>query len=203
MIEEIVNKLLEMVHEFGYVGIFIGMFLESTFVPLPSEIIMIPAGILAFQLKLDIWIATIVGIVGNVLGAMFNYYLAMKLGRRFIARYGKYVFFSEERLEKIERYFHIHGHISTFTGRLIPGVRHYISLPAGLARMKQWPFILYTFLGSTIWISILSYVGYALGQQEDQWRQYLDRIVIITLIGVALILFVYFYLHHRRQKKVS
>ena len=134
MLTNIINFIVETVGSLGYTGIFIMMFLESSFFPFPSEVVMIPAGYLASKGEMNIYLVLLFGILGSLAGALFNYYFAIKLGRAFLLRYGKYVLISEETILKMEDFFKAHGHISTFSGRLIPVVRQYISLPAGLAR---------------------------------------------------------------------
>lgn len=110
-------------------GIFILMFLESTFVPVPSEVVMIPAGYLAYKGEMNFMIATLMGTLGSLCGALFNYFFALKFGRVFLQKYGKYILFPPKKQEKLEHFFQRHGEISTFSGRLILGVRHLISLP--------------------------------------------------------------------------
>ncbi|MEK7843517.1 MAG: DedA family protein, partial [Pseudomonadota bacterium] len=153
---EIIDWIVRTVGGLGYPGIFIMMFLESSFVPFPSEVVMIPAGYLAYKGEMNLVLAILAGTLGSLTGALFNYYLAVKLGRPFLLHYGKYVMFSEASLRKMEDFFARHGHISTFTGRLIPVVRQYISLPAGLARMNLAVFSFYTSLGAGIWVTILA-----------------------------------------------
>jgi membrane protein DedA with SNARE-associated domain len=173
------------------------MLLESSFFPFPSEVIMIPAGYLAFKGEMHIIIVTLCGILGSLAGALLNYYLAIKLGRLFLIRYGKYVYFKEEILVKMEDFFSRHGHISTFTGRLIPGVRQYISLPAGLARMNLAVFSFYTSLGAGIWVIILTLLGYYIGENETLIKDYL-RQIIITLV-ISCIVGLLFYWHRQRR----
>ena len=139
------------------------MFLESSFFPLPSEVVMIPAGYLVFKGEMNAIIAVICGIAGSLAGALFNYYIALKFGRDFLIRYGKYVFFTESTMQKMEAFFIKHGPMSTFVGRLITIIRQYISLPAGLARMNLVKFCLYTSLGAGIWVIILTLIGYYAG----------------------------------------
>lgn len=160
---QIVEWIVDMVSVLGYVGIFVMMFLESSFFPFPSEVVMIPAGYLVFKGEMNAPLAIICGIAGSLAGALFNYYIALRLGRGFIVRYGKYVFFTESTMQKMEDFFQKHGPISTFVGRLITVVRQYISLPAGLARMNLWQFCLYTSLGAGIWVIILTLIGYYVG----------------------------------------
>lgn len=160
---------------------------------------MIPAGYLAFQGHMNAYVAVLVGTAGSLAGALLNYYLALYLGRPIITRIGRFVFFGPEALEKMERYFARHGEISTFNGRLVPGVRQYISLPAGLARMHLGKFALYTFLGAGIWVSILTLLGYVLGAQQDLLRENLHKITLGALAFVVVSSLVYV-LYHRRRK---
>lgn len=159
---EIINFIIDSVGSLGYLGIFIMMFLESSFFPFPSEVVMIPAGVLAYRGEMNIYLAILCGILGSLSGALFNYYLALRMGRVFIIKYGKYVFFSEKSMQKMESFFQKHGHISTFVGRLLPAIRQYISLPAGIARMDLKKFCIFTSLGAGIWVCILSLIGYSL-----------------------------------------
>ena len=175
------------------------MFLESSFVPFPSEVVMIPAGYLAYKGEMNLVLAILAGTLGSLTGALFNYYLAVKLGRPFLLHYGKYVMFSEASLRKMEDFFARHGHISTFTGRLIPVVRQYISLPAGLARMNLAVFSFYTSLGAGIWVTILALLGYFIGGNEMLIREYLRAIIVI--LAVAIILGITAYWRWQRNNK--
>ena len=199
MLSNIINFIVETVSSLGYFGIFIMMFLESSFFPFPSEVVMIPAGYLASKGEMNIYLVLLFGILGSLAGALFNYYFAIKLGRAFLLRYGKYILVSEETILKMEEFFKNHGHISTFSGRLIPGVRQYISLPAGLARMNIFVFSLYTSLGAGIWVLILTILGYFLGNNQALVKEYLHIIIIVILILLAI--FAYFY--YRRVKKTK
>lgn len=163
LLGNIINSIVEIVSNLGYIGIFIMMFLESSFFPFPSEVVMIPAGYLVFKGEMNAIIAVICGIAGSLAGALFNYYIALKFGRDFLIRYGKYVFFTESTMQKMEAFFIKHGPMSTFVGRLITIIRQYISLPAGLARMNLAKFCLYTSLGAGIWVIILTLIGYYAG----------------------------------------
>lgn len=199
MLSSIINFIVETVSSLGYFGIFIMMFLESSFFPFPSEVVMIPAGYLASKGEMNIYLVLLFGILGSLAGALFNYYFAIKLGRAFLLRYGKYILVSEETILKMEEFFKNHGHISTFSGRLIPGVRQYISLPAGLSRMNIFVFSLYTSLGAGIWVLILTILGYFLGNNQALVKEYLHIIIIVILILLAI--FAYFY--YRRVKKTK
>lgn len=186
MMQAIVDWILGVVGAISYPGIFLLMLLESSFFPFPSEVVMIPAGYLAFQGTMNPYLAVLAGIGGSLAGALINYYLALYLGRPIVLAIGKYFFFGPEALQKIEDYFAKHGEISTFNGRLIPGIRQYISLPAGLARMHLGKFSFYTGLGAGIWVTILTVLGYVLGSQDELLRQNLSRITLGALVFVLL-----------------
>ncbi|MFK5976277.1 MAG: DedA family protein [Sulfurovum sp.] len=201
MIHEIAQTIVSYIGDMGYWGIFALMFLESTFFPFPSEIIMIPAGYLAYQGEMNIYMVIAMGILGSITGALFNYYLAMKFGRVFIIRYGKYFFIKEETLNKLEKFFIKHGELSTFNGRLIPGIRQLISLPAGLARMNIGKFIIYSGLGAGIWVTVLTLLGYFLGSNEEMVSQYLQSATLIALISIGFITLFYMIRYKIRNPK--
>jgi membrane protein DedA with SNARE-associated domain len=200
MIHEIAQAIVSYIGDMGYWGIFLLMFLESTFFPFPSEIVMIPAGYLAFKGELNLYIVVLAGIVGSIAGALFNYYIAMHFGRKFILRYGRYFFIKEETLDKLEAFFIKHGELSTFNGRLIPGIRQLISLPAGLARMNMAKFAFYSGFGAGIWVIVLVALGYLLGSNEALISEYLHSATLIALFCVILITLFYIVRHKRRQK---
>ena len=199
MLSSVVDFIVQTVGSLGYLGIFLMMFLESSFFPFPSEVVMIPAGYLAYKGEMNIYIAIVAGILGSLAGALFNYYLAIKFGRKFLIKYGKYFFIKEPTIIKMEEFFKSHGHISTFSGRLIPAVRQYISFPAGLARMNLFVFCIYTSLGAGIWVIILTLLGYFLGGNEALIKEYLHTIIIVILVLLA-ILGIWYY---RKTKKAK
>jgi len=201
MIHEIANTIVSYIGDMGYWGIFLLMFLESTFFPFPSEIIMIPAGYLAYKGEMNIYIVILVGIVGSLGGALLNYYLAKSLGRKLVLKYGKYFFIKEQTLDKLDTFFSKHGEISTFTGRLIPGIRQLISLPAGLARMNIATFSFYTSLGAGIWVVILVAVGYLVGSNEALISEYLKSATLIALVSVLFIT-IFYIIRYKRRKKI-
>lgn len=199
MFSNIISFIVDTVGSLGYFGIFFMMFLESSFFPFPSEVVMIPAGYLAYKGEMSIFLVVLLGILGSLAGAIFNYYLALKLGRTFLLRYGKYFFISEETILKMEDFFQKHGHISTFFGRLIPVVRQYISLPAGLSKMNLLIFSVFTSLGAGIWVIILTLLGYFLGGNENLIKEYLHQIIVILLILVVVSSFLY-YIKNKQRK---
>ena len=159
---------------------------------------MIPAGYLASQGEMNLYLAITIGILGSLTGALFNYFLAIKFGRGFLLKYGKYFFLKEDSLDKLEKFFQNHGHISTFTGRLIPGIRQYISLPAGLAKMDKLLFSIYTALGAGIWVIVLALLGYFLGNNQNLIKEYLHQITIAVVTIIAVVLGIYFWV--KREK---
>ena len=199
MLHDLVQTIVSTVGAWGYPGIFLLMALESSFFPFPSEVVMIPAGYLAYKGEMNLPLAVLSGIGGSLFGALFNYWLAVKFGRPFLLRYGRYVLVKEHTLQRMEDFFARHGHISTFTGRLIPAVRQYISLPAGLARMNLAVFSFYTSLGAGIWVTILAVLGYTLGHNEEAIRANLHLITLITLGAVAVIVLLYARLKLRKK----
>ena len=198
MLNEVINSIVSTVGDLGYIGIIIMMFLESSFFPFPSEVVMIPAGYLSSIGEMNIYLAICSGIFGAILGALFNYYLAMKLGREIILKYGKYFFMNEKKLLAIEIFFVKYGSISTFTGRLIPGIRQYISLPAGLGKMNIKLFTLYTAIGAGLWIITLALLGYFIGKNKELIQQYL-HIITLFLVILILLISVFLYLKNRRR----
>ena len=145
---------------------------------------------------MSIYLAIFSGILGSIAGAIFNYYLARYFGRAFLQKYGRYLFLQDGSLEKLERFFAKHGEISTFNGRLIPAIRQYISLPAGLAKMNISKFTLYTALGAGIWVSILALLGYFIGSNEELVKEYLHNAIIIALVSIS-ILTLFYTLRHK------
>lgn len=198
IIHHTMELLANYINQIGYMGIFLGMFLESTLVPIPSEIIMIPAGIAVSTGNMNLFLVIIFGVSGNVLGAGFSYIIAQKVGRPIIVKIGKYFFVKESTIIKIENFFKEHGPISVFTGRLLVGFRHFISIPAGLANMNLKKFYLFTTAGSTIWTSLLALVGYFVGKNEALIEKHLYEISIISIIFIAL--FILFYVIQKRRK---
>lgn len=188
--QEITDALMLLVQKFSYFGIFIATFVESTFVPIPAEVTLIPAGILAAQGKMNYWLVLLVSTTGVVAGSMLNYWIGLKFGRGFIERYGRYVFLNEKFLEKTERFFQKHGAFAAFAGRLLPGVRHYIAFPAGIARMPVKTFAVYSALGGGIWMWVLLQLGYMAGMKSPDGQVDIDMVETIVLsLSAVLIIF--------------
>ncbi len=143
-------------------------------------------------------LAIVASVAGSVTGALFNYYFALFFGRSFLQKYGKYIFVSKKKMNALEEFFKRHGELSTFNGRLIPGIRQLISLPAGLAKMAIGRFVLYTALGAGIWSLVLTLLGYILGRNATLIGKYATTATVAALVFVALTTFVYIIL--KREK---
>lgn len=198
MLDAFVQFVLGSVSDMGYTGIVILMALESSFVPFPSEVVVPPAGYLASRGEMNIYLVVLSGISGSLIGAIVNYYIAVFAGRRLLDKYGKYILLSSDKLKKLDKYFARHGEITTFGGRLIPGVRQYISFPAGLCRMNLPKFCFYTSLGAGIWVVVLTVLGYIVGNNIELIKSNLWPITIVTLCVLTVIVAVYVYMQKKR-----
>lgn len=173
----------------GYSGIVFLMAVESACIPLPSEIIMPFSGYLVFTGTFNLWVVALAGAVGSVLGSWLAYWVGARGGRPLIHRYGRYLLISSRDLALAERWFERYGDSTVLISRLLPVVRTFIALPAGVARMKQWRFSLYTFLGSFLWCLGLAWIGRSMGQHWYALGSYFHRfdsvIVALILVGLA------------------
>ncbi len=199
MLESVVQWIVETVGRGGYSGILVLMFLESSFFPFPSEVVIPPAGYLAAKGEMNLWLVALAGTGGSLLGALFNYWLALRVGRPFFERYGKYLLVTPKSLHKADVFFERHGHISTFIARLLPGIRQYISLPAGMSRMHLGLFSLFTCLGAFIWVIILALLGFWFGRSQDLVAFKLKEIMLVLLPVCAGIVAVYIFLWRRKR----
>ena len=207
MLERFIDWLLHALLALGYPGIIGLMALESSILPVPSELVMPPAGYWAAKGQMSFAVALVCGVIGSVIGALANYYGAQLIGRPLIQRYGKYVLLSEKNLLRSERFFAEHGEISTLIGRLFPVIRHLISVPAGLHRMPLPKFIVYTAAGAAVWCAILTYIGYFLGQHEGALRnEEIHRYAtwaLLALIPLCVILILVYLWRRRRRRAAS
>ncbi|MCD6548104.1 MAG: DedA family protein [Thermodesulfobacterium sp.] len=193
IIYSLINQTLFFFEKSGYLGIFFLMALESTLIPIPSELIIPPAAYLAYKGKMSVSGVIIFGTLGSLAGSLFNYFMALRVGRPFILylikRYGNFFLLTEKGFYKIERFWENHGHISIFIGRLLPGFRHVISIPAGLARMDLLLFSFFTTFGAGIWCAFLAFCGYFFGKNEVLLKEYLHKgsygIIIFCIILIA------------------
>jgi len=191
----------------NYASITALMTIESSFIPFPSEVVIPPAAFVAGQPEsvlcttgtypVDVMLIVLFGTIGAMFGAIINYYLSVWLGRPIIYKFadsklGHLCLLSGEKIEKAEVYFRDHGNMSTFIGRFIPGIRQLISIPAGLARMKMGPFLLYTFLGAFIWNMVLALLGWLAAGQMDLIKAYSHElsIGILALLGIVIVVFI-------------
>ena len=206
--------LTSLLNNLTYGSIFILMLLESTVIPVPSEFVIAPAAYHSAAGNMNIWLVVLFGTIGADVGATINYLGGYYLGRPIIyrfanSRWGHMCMLNQAKVEKSEKYFDDHGMVATITGRLIPGIRHLISIPAGLAKMKYWQFILYTTLGAGVWNCILAALGWWLHtfvpeeQLDDKIMEYGEYIkfTILILLAVALLYFMAKWLI-RRQKRI-
>lgn len=194
-------KIVEyLIDTFGYFGVFIGMVIESANIPLPSEVIMPLGGLAASHGILNIWLVILAGTLGNVIGAIISYAIGYYGGRAFIDKYGKYIFFTHEDMDRAEKWFGKYGDGAVFISRILPVVRTFISLPAGIARMRLSTFIIYTFIGSFIWCTLWAYIGFILGNNwESLHKQF--RWLDYVVAGAILTLIIYWVIHKIREKK--
>jgi membrane protein DedA with SNARE-associated domain len=199
-LHELINWLVTTIGALGYPGIFLLMAMESSVFPIPSEIVMPPAGYLASQGKMNLGLAILSGTLGSLAGAYANYFTARWLGRPLVIKYGKYVWITEEHFNRVEQYFQSHGEISTFIGRLLPVVRHLISIPAGLSNMDHGRFTLYTVLGAAIWVSILTGIGYFIGENQALIAQYSHQAVTAVILFSILLIVAYVAVRRRKNR---
>lgn len=204
---DIINIITSLVSAYGYLGIFIAAFAETIFPPIPSELIFPLAGFVGFKSNFtyfETFLMASSGAVGATIGAIVIYLVSFKIGRIAIVKLGKYVFVNEKKIESAERWFEKYGVYAVFLGRMAPGVRELISVPAGIARMPFAKFVTFTFFGSLIWSVILVFLGYFLG---DSWESlsetlsdYFTVISVLVLLSIAIVIFYYVYYGKRRDR---
>ncbi len=201
LLGSIVTWIVNTVSVLGYWGIIAMMFLESSFFPFPSEVVIPPAGYLASQGRMNFSWVIICGVLGSLLGALFNYYLALWLGRPFLLKFGKPFGLTEDKFERAEETFRTHGEISTFVCRLLPVIRQYISFPAGLAEMNLFRFLLFTGLGAGIWVTILAYIGFLVGNNQHLIQAYSHKSLTYIVIAVVILVALYTVWHKKWRKR--
>ena len=199
--KSITEWLVETIGRLGYTGIVALLFLESSFFPFPSEVVLPPAGYLVWKGEMALGAVIASGIAGSILGALFNYWFAIRFGRPFLLKYGKYFFVSAESLEKADVFFERHGHISTLVGRLLPVIRQYISLPAGVARMRLGTFTLFTSIGAGLWVVVLTSIGYLLGEHQELLGRYLHVLTFASVLCAILLAAGYLFWYRARTLK--
>ena len=186
MLTSFYDWLADTILALGYPGIVLLMAIESSVLPLPSELVMPPAGYLAAKGQMNGFLAVAAGTLGSVIGALMNYGLALFVGEPLLRKYGKYVLVSGRSLDRSEAFFRRHGEISTLIGRLLPVVRHLISIPAGVSRMSLRRFVLFTALGAGLWCAVLTYLGYVIGRHGEEVEAVIGDYVHHTLLAYVL-----------------
>lgn len=205
MLERFGLWLVEGIGALGYPGIVLLMALESSVFPVPSELVMPPVGYLAATGKMNVFVALACGTAGSLVGAYANYMVASRVGRWIFVRYGRWVLLSEKSLERTERFFANHGEIATFIGRLFPVIRHLISIPAGLARMRLDRFFLFTGIGAALWCSVLLGIGWLIGKaggvlSRAQIETY-TRHAILVMVPLSIAIVVGYVWRRRRRAR--
>jgi len=208
MLTSFFHWLAESVLALGYPGIVVLMAIESSVLPLPSELVMPPAGYLAAKGQMHSGVAVAAGTLGSIIGALVNYVLAVVVGEPVLRRYGKFVLISERSLDRTEAFFRRHGEISTFIGRLLPVIRHLISIPAGMSRMSLARFVTFTALGAGLWCGILTYLGWLIGRHggdvERAIGPYVHRtLVTYVLPGAVIIVLGYVWWRRRHPARLT
>lgn len=202
---DIINVITSLVSSYGYLGLFIAAFVETIFPPIPSELIFPLAGFVGFKSNftyIETFVMAVCGAIGATIGAVLIYFISLKIGRLAVIKVGKYVFVNEHKIEAAEKWFERYGIYAVFLGRMAPGVRELISVPAGIAKMPIGKFTIFTFLGSLVWSIALVFSGYMLGNSWDSLSEslstylpFLSVLIVITLAGVII-----GYLIVKRQK---
>ncbi len=213
MTEKIINFLLPyvtgLISAVGYPGIALLMAIESACIPLPSEIIMPFAGYVVWQGKMNLYLAATAGAVGCNLGSLVAYWTGAYGGRPLVEKFGRYVLMSRSDLDRVDGYFTRYGDITVLIGRLLPVVRTFIALPAGIARMPQLRFHVYTFIGSWPWCFALAYVGMKAGASWNDPNGRLKQIlhkadaIVLLLLVAGIVWFVWSHLKHSRQTQAA
>lgn len=205
------NFISTLLSNLNYPTILFLMLLESTVIPVPSELVVAPAAYHAASGELNVFLVVLFATIGADLGASINYFVALYVGRPVIykfanSKWGKLCLLNQQKVEKSERYFDNHGIAATLTGRLIPGIRHLISIPAGLARMSYWKFLLYTTIGAGLWHAILAAMGWYLStfvpedQLESTIEQY-NHYIVGAIVGLVVLAVIYFVLKSRIKSR--
>lgn len=199
MLEVLSNIIISFIQQSGYLGVFILMTVESALIPFPSEVTMPFAGFLAQQGVLSFWPVVLAGTIGNLIGSLIayglGYFLEETVILTLIARYGKLLLITEHEYMRARSWFNKYGSSIAFFSRLLPAVRTFISLPAGLAEMNLWKFSIYTTLGSFLWSLFLTAVGFYLGKNWHSLEPYYRKFEIV--IAALVIIFVFWYINHK------
>ena len=205
MLQHFAAWVQSVVIDLGYPGLFLLIVLESTLVPIPSELVMPFAGYLAQQGAFSLPVILVINCVAALIGSGICYWLGKTLGKPFLIKYGKFFLLRQKDIERTERFFASHGRATILIGRFLPVVRHVISIPAGIARMPLVPFFTQTFIGATIWGSVLIMLGYELGEKSKtvaEQLKHIDLIVGVVILTVVLALAIRFVIRRRRDREI-
>ncbi|MBI6873122.1 DedA family protein [Clostridium aciditolerans] len=189
MIESLINVVILVLDKLGYLGIFFGMALESACIPIPSEAILPFGGYLSYTGRLNLFWMIMMGTLGGTVGSIGAYYLGKYGGRPLVEKYADKLRLSKSKIEKSDEYFNKYGEKIVFYSRLLPIIRTFISLPAGISKMDFKKFTIYTFLGSLIWSIVLGYAGYKMGENWvaiRPWFHIADIVVAIAIVGYII-----------------
>lgn len=204
---DIFNIITSLISSYGYFGLFMAAFIETIFPPIPSELIFPLGGFVAFKSNFsyfETFMMSLSGAIGATMGSAIIYFISLKVGRLAIVKMGKYVFVNEKKIKNAEEWFEKYGIYAVFLGRMAPGVRELISVPAGIARMPFIKFLVFTFLGSLVWSSMLVFTGYVLGNSwnslSESVSDYFSYITVIIFLGIGIVLIIYLM---RRRNKIS
>ncbi|MBQ8096571.1 MAG: DedA family protein [Prevotella sp.] len=199
-----------LLNNLNYPNILLLMLLESTVIPVPSELVVAPAAYHAASGNLNVFLVVLFATIGAAIGATINYVVALYVGRPVIykfanSKWGKMCLLNQEKVEKSERYFDDHGIVATLTGRLIPGIRHLISIPAGLARMNYGKFLLYTTIGAGSWHSILAALGWYLHsivpeEELDATIEKYNHYIVLGIIAIVALVVAWLVIKYKRKK---
>ena len=202
LIEPLIQWMEDFVTSFGYVAVFLLMLAESACIPFPSEVTMLVGGWYAERGILNFWWVGAAGVFGNLVGSWIAYAIGYRTGRELLDKYGKYIFIRSHDIDKAEVWWEKYGEAATFFSRLLPVIRTFISLPAGMARMPFGKFTLYTFLGVIPWTYALTWLGFVVG---DNWERVLNYFDLPTLIigGALVIIAAVWYLRRRKKAKAE
>lgn len=195
IIEFLARFIVAVISASGYAGIVLLMAIESACIPLPSEVIMPFSGYLVSTGRFNLWAVAVAGALGCNAGSLVAYYVGAWGGRPLVERYGRYVLVTRHDLQMADHFFERWGEWAVFVARLLPVVRTFIALPAGISKMNVWRFHLYTFLGSLPWCWVLAYAGMRLGSRYGELREYFHRFDLV--IGILIVAFAVWFIHNR------
>ncbi|WP_407307058.1 DedA family protein [Desulfosporosinus sp. SB140] len=201
ILSNLAQFVISVISLFGYLGVFLAMAIESACIPLPSEIILPFTGYMVFLGRFTLWQATIAATLGNLFGALVAYYIGLWGGRPFIKRFGRYIFIHDRELSNAERLFERRGELTVFIGRLLPVVRTFISLPAGIARMNAVKMAIYTVAGALPWCLMLIIVGQKLGENWNTLKPLFHRLDLF--VGILILMLLGYWINKKRKLLMS